>query len=93
MSDKCHVLHVLYPHHADQVAAFLVSPKHHTIGDLTPELIPGHVGLSPQVSRDHAGIGRSGIVDDLVDDFEVSVIATSDHHISFASDDTDSLVG
>ena len=35
MSDECDVLHILYPHHADQAAALLVSPELDTSGDFT----------------------------------------------------------
>jgi len=69
MSDECHVLHILYPHHADQAAALLVSPELDTSGDFTSKLIPGHVRLSPEVSRNYARIRPSGVVDDLVYDF------------------------
>jgi hypothetical protein len=74
VADEGYVPDVLNAHHARERAVLLVPPEVDAGGDLVAELLARHVRLGPAVGRDHASIGRGGVVDDLVDRLEVLLV-------------------
>ena len=91
MADQGDILNVLNPHHAEQLAALFIAPKPHAAFNFMAKLFPRHVRLMPAVSRNHATVGFSGLVDDGKDGVEVGVGAGADHgktsmdHSSFSA--------
>jgi hypothetical protein len=79
MSDEGYITHVLDAHHAKQFAMFHIAPELDARVDFSPELVSGHIRFFPAIFRDDPSIGLGGLVDDLEDGLEVSVVTFTNH--------------
>ena len=80
MADQIHVVNRLDADDADQLAVVLIAPELDTGGDLSSELLGGHVRLVPAIGWDHAPIGLGRGVDDREDRVPLVVATGADRH-------------
>src|SRR5574341_681220 len=79
VANESDIVDVLKSHHGNEVFPILNTPKTHTLLNLMPQRLAGHVRLTPAIRGDDAPVGFGGVVDDLVDGVEVTGLTRADH--------------